>query len=143
MKLEFEWTDGWILMAVYGAQKDGSACLADITSAADVLNHAIPNTEELNRSLTKFLQAGILSVDEDRFTLTADACAGLHTACTKRGGLFSIPDKGLKFLAKLGATRQNEQVVDLSEDQVLQAYRKYIESIRPSRKRTRENHPPT
>ena len=143
MKIEFDWTDGWILMAVYGAQREESACLADIIAMADVLNHAIATTDELNTSLTKFVQAGFMSVDQDRFTLAADVCAGLEAERTKRGGLFTFPDKAFKYLTRLNASRQNDQVVGLSEEQTTRAYDKYIEAIRPSRRRSRGNPPPT
>ena len=51
--------DGLILVALYGADRDGSgAALPAIVAYAEMLTHSAPSATELSQALTRFLLAG-------------------------------------------------------------------------------------
>ena len=46
----FEFSDGWILLAIRtSGTDDGGAQLVDVIGAADFINHAIPTQEEIEK----------------------------------------------------------------------------------------------
>ena len=69
-KQQWTWNDGWILMSIYLVQSEDETTLADIISAADGTNHAIPTTIELSNAFTKLVNAQILKIENNNYKLS-------------------------------------------------------------------------
>jgi len=122
-----EWTlnDGWMLMALYLAQSPEGARLHEIIAAADVTNHAIPTTQELSTSLTKFVQCGLLTTVGERYVIAPAYLPAIEKAYHRRGGLFESASKGRWWLERSKLVRCIGQNIKLSDAQVDLAYHKY------------------
>lgn len=66
------WSDAWLLTAIYQRSREVPADLVDILAAADFINHAVPNPEELESALVRLGDAGLIE----------RAGEGLHFVCT-------------------------------------------------------------
>jgi len=128
--LQWTWSDGWILMALYLAGKDQGAQLYEIIAAADATNHAIPTTREMSRALTKFVQCGVVLEGEGRYSIVSDYLPAIKKAHDGRGGLFASGDKGLKWLRKSRLTAHSQGCVELTDAAMKEAYDAYTKAIR-------------
>jgi hypothetical protein len=74
-EMQLRWSDAWLLLAVYYAKDRARACLSAIIAAADYINHAVMNYEELASGLIRLEHAGLITVASDlsRFTCLAKA----------------------------------------------------------------------
>jgi hypothetical protein len=98
--LKWTFSDGWILMSVFGSHGENGATLDELIGVADLINHAIPTSEELSRSLTRLASCGLLAESDGRFRIAERFIPLIAKAAEGRGGLFSTPDKGRKWLAR-------------------------------------------
>jgi hypothetical protein len=86
---DFQFSDAWILASLSGSSAEGSR-LAELISAADVLNRAIPTAAEIRGALTSLHRSGLVEVSRDRVRLTEHGAAVVATAGRRRGGLFQV-----------------------------------------------------
>jgi hypothetical protein len=64
-KVTFDTDNAWILWAI-PTNKEGTD-LRGLISAADALNHAIPDRDLIERSIIRGIQAGLVELSGDRF----------------------------------------------------------------------------
>jgi hypothetical protein len=57
---QLRWSDAWILAAIYQCSKEKPADLVEILAAADFINHAVLNVEELQSGLFRLEKAGLI-----------------------------------------------------------------------------------
>jgi hypothetical protein len=95
---QWTWNDGWILMSTYLAQSNKKSTLADVIAAADATNHAIPTPNELSQAFTKFVNAGILNIENNNYRIKSEFLDGIGKAYKSKGGLFKSAEKGQKWL---------------------------------------------
>lgn len=127
-----EWTfnDGWILMSVFLAHGGSGAALDDLIGAADAMNHAIPTSGELSRSLTRLASCGILTESNGRFRIADIFIPLIAKAHEGRGGLFSTPDKGKRWLAKSKFNVDGAVDISISDERLSLAFALYRKQLR-------------
>lgn len=59
---QLRWSDAWLLAAIYQCSKEKPADLVEILAAADFINHALLNVEELRSGLFRLENAGLITV---------------------------------------------------------------------------------
>lgn len=59
-KSQLRWSDAWLLAAIYIAGKDEAVAIEHIIAAADYINHAIPNYEELGSGLIRLEEHSLI-----------------------------------------------------------------------------------
>ena len=69
--MKFLWSDAWLLQAIALASRSGPATLADLLTAADAVNHALPTDDELHGALSRLGAGGFVEEVDDRFRLTS------------------------------------------------------------------------
>lgn len=126
-----EWTinDGWILMSAFLAGGDSGASLQMLVGTADVLNHAIPTRGELSRALTRLARIGVISNKDGLFVIAPEWVTEIEKARGGKGGLFSLPEKGKKWLAR-NKFPMIETSITISDDELTEAvalYRKMLQ----------------
>jgi len=73
-------------MSVFLTHGDCGATLAGVIGAADAMNHAIPTTEELSRSLTRLAASGIVTEHSNRFRISDELLPLIAKAKEGKGG---------------------------------------------------------
>ncbi len=127
---QWTWNDAWILTATSFVHKRGGATLAEIISAADVIEHAIPTAGELSRAFSRLVDCGIVQVKNDRYLLARNRTRAVRKALEGRGGLFSNVDKCLKWLKKTGLEPLPSATFTVSDSDVLAAYVSYCAMLK-------------
>jgi len=123
-------TDGWILMSVFAAHGQDGAPLKQLIAAADGMNHAIPTTTELSTALTRLASCGILSEHTGRFRIAGEYLPLIATALKGRGGLFSTPEKGRKWLKRMKFEARSSSIhVSITDEQIAEACNRYREDF--------------
>ena len=127
-----QWTerDGWILMSLLLVQSEHGASLTAIVGAADATNHAIPTIGELSRALTRLASAGVITVIDHRFKINSTHLDELKAVRQGKGGLFSLPTKGKKWLSSKMLDTQICESVTITNEQLKIAYDEYTQSLR-------------
>ena len=86
-------SDAWVFTAI--AVRDLASCaLTDVIAAADAMNHAILTEDELAQGVGRLAASGLVSVEGDRFALTAQ---GQALGSRRQGGLMG-PVKSVQTL---------------------------------------------
>ena len=132
MTSSLEWTfnDGWILMSVSLTHGDDGASLDELIGAADAMNHAIPTEGELSRSLTRLVSCGILIEDDGRYRIVDAHMPLIAKANCGKGGLFSTPEKGKKWLSRMQFEVDESVRVSITEEQQSLAFDLYRKRLR-------------
>ena len=132
MTASHEWTlnDGWILMSVLLTHGDDGASLDELIGAADAMNHAIPTKGQLSRSLTRLASCGVLTERDDRFRIADIHLPLIAKANEGKGGLFSTPEKGKKWLSCTQFGIDDTVRVSITEKQLASAYECYRKRLR-------------
>ncbi len=60
---KLRWSDVWLLQAVYYASQREQSLLPDVIAAADYINHAVINYEELSSGLVRLTHNNLILVD--------------------------------------------------------------------------------
>lgn len=71
---QLRWSDVWLLIAIYYAARNKATTLDNVIAAADAINHAILNFEELSSGLVRLQEHGFITVQQ----------RPLHTCCTEK-----------------------------------------------------------
>lgn len=121
--------NGWILAAL-AMQGGTDVSLPDLIAAADVMNHAIPTSGELSRSLTRFARCGLIKVDGKRYRILPEHLPSIRKALTAKGGLFTAPDKCVRWLNKSGLRELSTIRIELKPIDVTAAYKQYLEMLK-------------
>ena len=134
--IQHDWYDAWILHAVlFVAKPHEFAPLSRIIGAADMINHAIPTSGELDGALSRLIDGGWVVQSELTFS-PSDAAETMYA--DRRHRRTSI-HKDLEFIEKsIGAGRWGEGhstpvkpdefvVSGLSESTINEATREYLE----------------
>jgi hypothetical protein len=117
-------------MSVLLVHSEDGASLTALIGAADATNHAIPTVGELSRALTRLTNAGVVSATDQRFKIAASYLEELDAAKSKKGGLFTFPEKGKKWLCSKSFEIESEESISVSPEELKQAYEEYTQSIR-------------
>jgi hypothetical protein len=127
-----KWTDrdGWILMSLFLVHCDEGATLTALVGAADATNHAIPTFGELSRALTRLSNAGVISVTQKRFKISSNYMDELENVKSGKGGLFSLPEKGKKWLCSKSLDTETNGTVTITSEELTDAYQQYTQSLR-------------
>lgn len=112
-------------MSVYLTHGEVGAALGDLIGAADAMNHAIPTTGELSRVLTRLATCGILTEVDDRFRIAEKYMPMIAKAYQGKGGLFSTPDKGKKWLSRTVFDITDPVEVSITAERSDEAYKQY------------------
>jgi len=129
-QLEWTFTDGWILMSVFVMHGESGASLDEVIRAADAMNHAKPTKGELSRSFSRLAACGILTVDNGRFRIAATHLPLLAKANKGKGGLFSTPDKGRKWLTQMQFEVDESIRVSGGDTQLSEAFDEYRKHLK-------------
>ena len=129
MATSWTWTDGWLLMALIPAAKNGAADLVDLLDAADCLNHAMPSEDELNESLTRLRQHGVLTSESSPFAPDPVLYDEIHVVIGKTSGLFNLPDAGRKWLTRKNLPRTSDAEVRITSEEFMAAYKAYVRKV--------------
>lgn len=127
---EWTFTDGWILMSVYLTHGDVGASLNELIGAADAMNHAIPTTGELSRSLTRLATCGILTEVDNRYRIAEHYLPMIAKANQGKGGLFRTPAKGQKWLSRMTFDVNDAAEISITAEQSGEAYKQYRKRLR-------------
>jgi hypothetical protein len=97
-KIDYQWSDAWLLQSIIvGGGKDG-ATLFNIISAGDAINVAIFTDDELESGFSRLSGGELIIEKENKFFPTAKAI-GLYEQASKRGGsIFTIRERLQKLL---------------------------------------------
>ena len=68
--IQLRWSDAWLLLAIYYAKFRAQSSLSTIIAAADYINHAVINFEELASGLFRLEQARFITVASDLSSFT-------------------------------------------------------------------------
>ena len=116
-------------MSVYLTHGEDGAVLCDVIGAADAMNHAIPTCGELSRALTSLATHGVLYEIDGKYRIVDNYLPAIGKANDGKGGLFSTPDKGKKWLVRTELTPTKKVTIDISDEQLAAAcdhYRKLL-----------------
>jgi hypothetical protein len=127
---QWTWNDGWILMSTYLAQSNKKSTLADVIAAADATNHAIPTPNELSQAFTKFVNAGILNIENNNYRIKSEFLDGIGKAYKSKGGLFKSAEKGQKWLNTLRIESNRTSKITITKEEVNNAYKEYTSQIK-------------
>jgi hypothetical protein len=104
-KIEFNWSDAWLLLAVIYAGREG-ANLEGIIAAGDGINHAIFNPDELESGLARLTSSGHIKEKNGVFTATPKVMRAYAKTTTPR----TYIHKDLERIEKLiGAASSNSE----------------------------------
>lgn len=117
-------------MSVYVTHGPQGASLADLIAAADVMNHAIPTSSELTRSLTRLAQCRVINQVDGRYCIASNFLPAVAAARVKRGGLFATPDKGRKWLSSIDFEMDETAKITVSEEDVTSAFEQYRDVLK-------------
>jgi hypothetical protein len=84
---QLRWSDVWLLAAIYQCSKDKPANLTEILAAADCINHAVLNVEELESGLFRLKEASLINRAETHlsFQCTPEALERINLLKFKTG----------------------------------------------------------
>lgn len=107
---QWDIADAWLLAAISKARPDPAGAgptLAEVLSAAEWINHAIPTRDETELAIRRLLGAGLIAVDAtaDHLRVTE---AGQQVLRRWRHGLFGWIDALPPALRRLGPPRPAE-----------------------------------
>ncbi|MEU5564523.1 hypothetical protein [Micromonospora musae] len=145
----WRWNDAWIFVSLVIASGAGrhrrsassrrpeGVRLADVLSTADHLNRAIPQRDELETAVRRLLGAGLVSVDDGWFRITAEGeqlwrsrpSAGVTTTVEKMQGV----------LGRRHAPGSAEWTLDEADHAA--AVQEYVVRSIPAPRRSPEGHP--
>ena len=63
IKPKIRWSDVWVLVSAYYSSITGMNSIKNIIGAADAINHAIINYEELSSALVRLSEHGLITVN--------------------------------------------------------------------------------
>ncbi len=106
-KSRFDWSDIWIFLCI--TSRDGVS-LDHIIAVADLLNHAIPTEEEVEKAITRLSNAGLARVEGESFILTETGFELQEAIRKKKGALFTLVKRMEKYINK-----QDFPILDTSE----------------------------
>lgn len=73
-RLKFLWSDGWLLAAIFSAQRaEGSATLDQVLAHGDGLNHSMFNLDELESGIARLIAAGLIREESESFNPIGEA----------------------------------------------------------------------
>ena len=127
---KWSFTEGWVLMSAYVVQRDEGATLDELIGAADVMNHAIPTSGELTRSLSRLACHGIVKVKDGRYLINPIYLHGIEKAKNSRGGLFELPNKGRRWLQSMTFDTAAAMTIVVNDEQLKAAYQQHREKLR-------------
>ncbi len=93
----FEWSDGWLLMAIL---LSSNGTLASIIHIGDALNHAIFTRQELNKGFSRLERAGLICCSSSSYTATEPAQELLRKVRSKRLGMFNEVEEMARLLQR-------------------------------------------
>lgn len=121
-------TDGWILMAVSGAAGESIKFvgLEWIIASADLMQHDIPNHDELNVSLSKLVSHGIVENRGTEFRIAKLHVNLLSQAWSRRGGHSAGAEKGLWWLTNTAVNKSSRTKRVVTQSQYAKAVKDYL-----------------
>ena len=127
----FSWSDAWVYTSLCMILKaDNSLDLSMLIGCADMLNHSILLKDEINCAFTKFVQYQLISVNENKISLTALGNEIYNKSEKVKGGMFSRVDITLRKLnskqSGIEATPIQSIIEYFNEKQIMDGYNIYI-----------------
>ncbi|GGL96210.1 MULTISPECIES: hypothetical protein [Micromonospora] len=145
----WRWTDAWIFVslviasgagrhrrAAYTRRPEGVR-LADVLSTADHLNQSIPQRHEVEEAVRRLAGAGLVSVTDGWFRITADGEQLWRTRPS--GGLTTTVETMQVVLSRRRSPGTAEWRLD--EDEHAAAVQEYYVRSIPAPRRSTEGHP--
>lgn len=122
-------------MSVFLPHGDNGTHLNELIGAADAMNHAIPTQQELTCSLTRLASCGILHISDNGFKIADAYLPEIAKANQGKGGMFSTPEKGRKWLLRVQAQADKTVQVIITDEEYLSACKLYRRRLRQLRSR--------
>jgi hypothetical protein len=123
----FSFADAWIFTSLGNATPPAEGTpLVDIVRNADMLNHAIPNYDEVRNAMIILFRHGLVDVGRDGPIRTAHGQMGADNGLARKGGLFSIVDN---TLSALNSNRIKHPLVEGSPNLRKLTVRRYDEAV--------------
>ncbi len=132
------WLDTHVAVA---RQFPEGASLTAIVGAADATNHALPTVGELSRALTRLVNAGVVSVIGQRYQINSIWLDELMAVRLSKGGLFSLPEKGKRWLSSKSFDITTRESVTITSEQLTNAHDEYKRSLRKPKTTNQPMHP--
>jgi len=109
----FTWADSWVITGIlWSIPAEAEIDLSTIIGTGDMLNHAIYTEDELKKGFFKAQKRGLISVKENRVSISDSGKDLRAKVQNMRGGLFSIVNNMQK---KLNSKRTKLSVVSDNE----------------------------
>ena len=87
----FTWADCWVITGIlWSIPEEAEIDMSAIIGAGDLLNHAIYTETELKNGFFKAQKRGLISIKDNKITISASGQEIRAKVQTMRGGLFSM-----------------------------------------------------
>ncbi|TDC37003.1 hypothetical protein E1211_11655 [Micromonospora sp. 15K316] len=145
----WRWSDAWIFVSLVIASGAGrhrrsassrrpeGVRLADVLSTADHLNRAIPQRDEVEAAVRRLLGAGLVSVDDGWFRITAEGEQLWRSRPS--AGVATTVDTMQGVLGRRHAPGSAEWTLDEADHAA--AVQEYVVRSIPAPRRSPEGHP--
>ena len=90
MRLQFTWSDAWVLAAVAIAGDREGATIKEIIAAGDAVNGALFSAKELRRGMAKLTRAGYVRFDGQLFCTAGPAADFASKILKRRSSAFCV-----------------------------------------------------
>jgi len=136
----FQHSDAWIFISMAFYQGEAGTSLRDLIATADYINHAIPTDDEIEAAINRLSSAGLVTVQDDHFYLTAAGRIVLQEFHGKRTSLLKMWELVGKQLDSAEFPQLEIPAFKLKPEQFRAAYNSYYELIshtekKPARKK--------
>ena len=110
----FTWADSWVITGIlWSIPAEAEIDLSTIIGTGDMLNHAIYTEDELKKGFFKAQKRGLISVKENKVSISDSGKDVRVKVQNMRGGLFSIVNNMQK---KLNSKRT--RLLDVPDDDI-------------------------
>jgi hypothetical protein len=138
----YTWSDAWLLFSIALSDDGRGADLHAIIRTGDWANHAIFTGPELRRGFAKLLQAGYLTLSDDRFSLSGEALRFWKIdRNTRRSAIARM--KSFEEFLRVDSTFSQEATFEdpdwpypgITDAMILEAYQIYVSDSRAMKER--------
>ena len=121
----FQRTDPWIFLAIARETEGEWVSLEDLIRVADYINHAIPSHEEIEGAVNRFLAAGLVNIDVDKFCLTSAGAALYRRVREKSNNMLKQWEIMAEYIKEIEFEKVDVAWWKLDPDEKEKAYQQY------------------
>ena len=83
-RIQYEWSDAWLLLAIIYASKSGDSTIQKIIEVGDGINHAVFTDEELKGGIERLSQGGFVIERDGSFAPARTVIKAYYRKTTPR-----------------------------------------------------------